>query len=208
MKPIPVAAIALLVAAPAFALPAITIDFEAVSSFAPIAGFYDGGADGAGQTGPALGATFGADALGLKNDFEVYFTNAPSPLGVMTPVGADATLNFAQGFAGTLSLQYASSEAVADGVQVWSGLDGSGALLASFDLAANAQAGGCRDSAYCHFSALVGGFAGTARSVSFGNAAYAAAFDDISLSPVPEPSAALLMALGLAGGLVAARQRG
>ena len=151
---------------------------------------------------------FGADALGLLNDeLGPYFSHAPSALGVMAPVGGEATMNIAGGFVGSFSFFYTASAAVSQAVQVWSSLNGTGTLLASFNLAANAQSGGCNDSPYCHFDQLSAAFTGTARSVTFGNAAGAAAFDNISVSTVPEPTAALMMALGVAG-LLLARRRG
>ncbi|NUZ08856.1 PEP-CTERM sorting domain-containing protein [Piscinibacter koreensis] len=200
-------------AAPALAAP-ITIDFEGVTSFAPIADYYNAGRDGAGVAGPALapgqyGVSFAGDALALQNDvLGPYFSNAPSPLGVMFPAGTAATLNSVggSGFVGTLSFYYSSATAVANAVQLWSGLDGTGALLASFDLAANAQQGGCSDSSYCNFGLLSGSFAGIAHSVTFGNAAGFAAFDNVGINVVPEPATALLLALGL-GGLAATRRR-
>ncbi len=173
-----------------------------MTSFASIAEYYNGGADGAGNVGPALGVSFGLDALGLMNDeLGPYFSNAPSPIGVMAPVGPDATMNVQAGFVDALSFHYSSSSFVATGVEVWSGLNGTGDLLASFNLIGNAQAEGCSDSAYCRFDQITSTFAGTAHSITFGNAMYAAAFDDISInvSSVPEPTTALLMALGLAG---------
>lgn len=205
MKPLAAAALlALGAATPAFAT--TTFDFEAVTSFASIADFYNGGADGAGKVGPALGVSFGGDALGLANDFDTYFTHAPSPIGVMTPVGSDSALNAASGFANSISFYYASNTAIAGGVQVWSGLDGTGSLLRSFDLAANAQSG-CTDSAFCHFDVLSGAFDGIARSVTFGNAANAAAFDNVTVAAVPEPSSVAMMVAGLVGVAAVARRR-
>jgi len=202
------AAAALFAATPAFAASTL-IDFETATSFASINEYYNGGADSAGAIGPSLGVSFGGDALALQNDpLGPYFSNAPSPLGVMAPVGSNATLNFAAGFTGEISFYYSSSDVVANAVQVWSGANGSGSLLASFDLAANAQAGGCSDSAFCHFDALSTTFAGTAHSVTFGNASNFAAFDNVSVTAVPEPSTMLLMALGLGGLMLVQRRRG
>jgi hypothetical protein len=208
MKSSYVAALALCAAAPAFAVPVSAVaDFESVTSFASISSFYNGGTDSAGATGPNLGLGFGGDALALANDaLGPYFSNAPSPLGVMMVVGGNATLDVADGFVSGLRFAYSSTGALAGGVQVWSGLGGTGSLLASFDLGANAQAGGCSDSAYCHFDSLFQAFNGTAYSVTFGNAANLALFDDVQVGAVPEPSSALLLALGL-GGLAATRRR-
>lgn len=205
MKLAVLAAIATL---PLFVVPAsagtLTLDFENVTSFASIDTFYAGGTDGAGNAGPALGVTFGLDALGLQNDaLGPYFSGAPSPLGVMAPVGAASTLDMPEGFLG-LSFYYSSLVAVTDAVEVWSGLGGTGTLLASLSLAANAQDGGCSGSPLCHFDLLTTTLGGLAHSVTFGNAATAAVFDDVALA-VPEPAGALLVALGLAG--VAVRRR-
>jgi PEP-CTERM motif len=197
----------LLAAAPVLGSAAM-LDFEEPSSFESILSFYAGGADGAGVMGPDLGVVFGGDALALRNDaLGPYFSNAPTPVGVMTPVGAEATMDVAIGFVSALGFAYSSSDAVTAAVQVWSGLGGTGNLLASFDLMANAQAGGCSDSAYCNFDSVSLAFAGVARSVTFGAAAGYAAFDNLSITAVPEPTSALLMALGCAG-LLAARRRG
>ena len=208
MKLLPAAAaLAFFVAAPAFAGNNTLLDFETVTSFASISQYYNAGADGAGNIGPALGVSFGADAMGLANDvLGPYFSHAPSPIGVMAPVGADSTMNVPIGFTGALSFYYSSSDSVSNGVQVWSGANGSGTLLASFNLAANAQSGGCSDSPYCHFDLASASFAGTAHSVTFGNAVTAAAFDNVSITAVPEPATVLLMTAGL-GVLAVARRR-
>lgn len=199
------AAAALFAATPAFAADTL-IDFEGVTSFASINTFYNGGTDSAGASGPAVGVSFGGDALGLRNDLlGPYFTNAPSPIGVMAPVGADSALNYAYGFT-SVSFHYASSADVTGGVQVWSGLNGTGSLLGSFDLSNNATSG-CSDSAFCHFDLLGSAFASTAHSLTFGNAAYVAAFDNVALTPVPEPSTYALMAVGVAGLLLSRRRR-
>jgi hypothetical protein len=183
------------------------ITFETPTSFSSILEHYNGGTDGAGLAGANLSASFTADALGLMNDAAgPYFSNAPSALGVMAPVGANSTLNVASGFTSFISFWYSSSAFVLQGVNVYTGLNGTGTLLASFNLVNNAQANGCSSSPYCLFDQVTSTFSGTARSVTFGNAANVAAFDNISISAVPENTTAMMMALGLVGLFVARRR--
>lgn len=210
------AALALAASTSAFAadpLLDVLLDFETVTGYTPIAEFYNGGTDGAGATGTNYGVSFGGSAFGLVNDGlgngpnGEYFTNAPSPVGVLTFVdGGAATLNAAAGFAYGISFAYSSAAAVTDAVQVWSGLNGTGTLLATIDLSANAQADGCSSSDICHFDSITTTFGGVAHSVTFGNAANAAAFDNLHIGAVPEPTTIVMMVLGVAG-LAAARRR-
>ena len=187
-------AAAALVAAPAFA-GVITIDFEAAASFASI-----------GNTYASSGITFGPDAQGLANDaLGPYFSNAPSPLGVMFLSGIsapDAAMNVAGGFYG-LSFFYSSALAVANAVQVWSGLNGTGDLITAYSLSDNATLG-CTATAYCHWDMLGSSFSRVARSVTFSDGTQLALFDNISV--VPEPSSALLAGLALSTLLVVRRR--
>jgi PEP-CTERM motif len=194
MKLFALAAAALL-GTPAFA-GAVNIDFEGVTSFASI-----------GATYAARGVNFGPDAQGLVNDAAgPYFSNAPSPVGVMFLSGLnvpDATMNVAAGFE-ALTFYYSSADAVSNAVQVWSGAGGTGTLIASYNLLANATQG-CTDTAYCHWDLLGGRLSQTALSVTFGAGTQAAAFDNISA--VPEPASALLVGLGLTALAIKRRRR-
>ena len=198
-------------AAPMFALsPALAqsvlVTFETPTSFASINTHYAGGTDSAGVAGANLGVSFGGDVLAVRNDFpEPNFSNAPSALGVMAPVGPEAFMNVPIGFT-DLSIFYSSSAIVADGVKVWSGLGGTGMVLATLSLANNAQLG-CSSAPYCRFDNLSTTFSGIGRSVSFDGAANVAGFDNVSFTPVPEPTTLVLMALGLSGVVGFARRR-
>lgn len=187
-------AAAALIASPVFA-GTITIDFEAAPSFASI-----------GNTYASSGITFGPDAQGLVNDpLGPYFSNAPSPVGVMFLSGLnvpDAAMNVANGFYG-LSFFYASAAAVADAVQVWSGLNGTGDLITAYSLLDNATRG-CTDTAYCRWDMLGSSFNRAARSVTFAAGTQLAAFDNITV--VPEPTSMLLAGLALSA-LVVVRRR-
>ena len=188
--------------APAFAT-AITIDFEGPTSFQSIDQYYNGGTDTAGASGPNLGVSFGLDALDIQNDaLGPYFSNAPSPIGVMAPVGADAAMNVAAGF------EWASfwySSIAAGTVDVYSGLNGTGTLLASFSLLNNAQSNGCTDSPFCNWSQETLSWGSKAQSIQFGNAANIAGFDNVKV--VPEPGSIALVSIGLAGFAASRRTR-
>jgi hypothetical protein len=194
----------------AFSSP-ITLDFEGVTSFSSVDNYYNGGTDTAGASGANVGVSFGGDALALSNDGTgsgpngEFFTHAPTPVTVMAAVGADAALNFATGFT-SASFFYSSIEARSVGV--FSGLNGTGSLLGSFDLLANAQ-NGCSDSAYCFWQFASLNFNGVAQSIQFGSAANVAGFDNVTVAPVPLPAALWLMVSGLAGlGVFRRKQNG
>ncbi len=187
----------LLSAAPAFSAP-VTLDFEGASSFGSIDGYYNGGTDQYGASGPNLGVSFGLDALALSNDGVSgpgsngeFYSNAPSPGTVMAVAGPSAALNVASGFVGEVSFYYSSS--AASSVSLFSGLDGTGSLLGTISLDAN----GCADgSPYCFWKLATLDFSGVAQSIQFGGASLAA-FDNVTVAPVPLPAAAWLLVSAL-----------
>lgn len=208
MKFLPAAALALFVATPAFAINTVTLDFEGAAGYVnAVRNFYNGGTDSLGQTGPNYGISFTEAAVALSNDaLGPYYSNAPSPLTVMYAFDSSAVMNVAQGFVDRLTFYYASNQVVLDAVNIYSGLNGTGTLLASASLFGNASVG-CTDTAYCRFDLTSVKFAGIAKSVSFGGNAPNVAYDNITITTVPEPTNALLLAAGLLAVGVAKRRR-
>ena len=210
MKMYTAAAAALLAASPAFAITPITLDFEGAAGYVnAIGNFYNGGTDSLGQSGPNVGVSFTDAAVALSNDVDFqYYSNAPSPLTVMFAFDSSAFMNRAEGFVERFSFHYSATQAALDAVRIYSGLNGTGSLLASANLSGNAQTN-CTDTPYCHFDLIDLEFDGVARSVSFAGNAPEVVYDDLTILAVPEPSTYLLMSAGLlAVAGVARRRRG
>ena len=205
-------AAALVCAAPAFS--ATTLDFEGAGDYNFINNYYNGGTNDGGNTGPNYGISFGPDALAAANTGN--FSNQPSGTTIMAAVQpfdnnlnllpTHAAMNVAAGFIGEASFWYSSGEATT--VNIYSGLDGTGSVLATFVLAANATSDGCSDTTFCHWDKLTQTFAGVAKSIDFSSAVGVAGFDDISIAPVPLPAAAWLLMSALGGlGTMVRRRR-
>lgn len=200
--------LATLATTPVFAQSTVTLDFEGAAGYVNSIGeFYNGGTDGLGQSGPNYGVSFSDAAVALSNDeLGPYYANAPTPLTVMFAFDNSAVMNIEAGIVDGLSFYYASSQNVLDAVNIWSGANGTGTLLASASLFGN-SALGCSETSYCRFDLTSVRFAGVAHSVSFGGDAPNVLFDDITVTVVPEPAAYLMFGTGLAAIGLAKRRR-
>ena len=202
-----IATLALIAAAVPAVAAQTTIDFEGTGSFGSILEFYNGGVDAAGNSGANYGVSFTGSAMSLSNDATTqYFSHAPTPGTIMFVADQTAFMNVADGFTNSVSLYYSSIGVAANAVNIYSGLNGSGDLLGSFSLSDNAQSG-CSDTFVCNFDQSIVTFSGTGKSIAF-NSGVPAGYDNVSITPVPEPTTYALMMLGLAGiGMVARRRR-
>jgi len=206
----------------------VVLTFEGVGDGASIDNFYNGGTDSAGNSGTNYGVSFTSDSLGFISTLDGgsgNFDNSPSgdTISYFDGMGL-ATMDVGGGFTTGFSF-YASSLAAGD-VQVWSGLDGTGTVLADVPVTENND--NCPNPDYfpfCNWTPEGVTFAGTAESVVFADAAGSTGFDDVTLGsatpgaityssasgdpdPIPEPASMAVLAGGMLGiGVARSRRR-
>ena len=198
----------------------VVLDFEGVGDLANINNFYNGGTDSQGNSGVNYGVAFSTATLGIIDSDaggSGNIANEPSPSTVMFFLDANnSVLNVAAGFDTGFSFFYSSSTVAT--VNVYAGLNKTGAILGSLNLAAQFNGNNCQGDPtgqFCNWTAVGVGFAGIAKSIDFGGTANQTAFDNITFGSkdpvpgIPEPSTYAMLALGLAGvGLVSRRRKG
>ena len=136
----------------------------------------------------ASGVSF-TNVLGVSNDSNfTYYTNAPSPIGVAMAqldgvVNTSAFINVAAGLTGSLTFHFSTPSDVTGAVKAYSGENGTGTLLGTLNLKANATA-------YDVWTPVTFTFTGTAKSFDLTGSANVVGIDNISA--VPESGSALL----------------
>ncbi len=207
------------IATTAYAATPIVLTFEGVGDGAAIGNFYNGGTDSQGHAGTNYGISFSSSALGLIDTAHGGtgdFSGEPSASTVLYfPSAASAILNYSAGFDTGFSFFYTSSAAAV--VNVFSGLNGTGALLGSAPITAqyNTNCSASSKAGYCNWTASGVSFAGVARSISFGGAANNTAFDNVTFGSatatgaVPEPAtwAMMILGFGVVGGAMRRRPK-
>ena len=153
------------------------------------ANFYNGGSGSAGTTGgPNYGISFSSNTItGCTKPNACANTNsALNPSGtnvIFFLAGGASTMNVAAGFTTGFSFFY-SAAFNAGVVNVYSGLNSTGTLLASLNLPVTgngASLAGCQGTNFCPYKAIGVTFSGIAQSVDFAGTNNQIAFDNITL---------------------------
>lgn len=169
-----------------------TLTFEGIGNLNAVGNFYNGGA------GTNYGVEFVGNTLGLIANSAGgtgNFTNAPSmPTAMIWLDGAATTMNVAAGFDTGFSTYYSSVD-FSGSIDIWSGLDGTGSILATLNLIALGS-DETPDAPYDRWALVGANFGGVAHSVTFTGAPNFMIFDDITFgSNVPAPGAIALLAV-------------
>ena len=198
------------------------LNFEGIvippTQSAPVGNYYNGGG------GPNYGISFSDNALALclntpahptcSNTSRGGYGNPTSQEGGLFFLsGSETFMNSVTGFNNGFSFFY-SAVFHGGSFDVWTGLNGTGTLLASLSLALTQHgAPGCLGD-FCPFEAAGVSFLGTAHSVSFAGVENQIVFDDVTfgsqipdVTASPEPASLLLLATGLIGMAGVARHR-
>jgi hypothetical protein len=187
------------------------LTFAGLQNLQPVGDFYNGGGL---STTPNYGVSFSSNFYGLRPVSQGGSGNfAPTPLGTPAifmngPTGSlvTGTMNVTAGFTG---IQFFYTAAFQQTVQIWSGANGSGTLLATLVLSPNN--GMCTSVAYCNWSSAGMTLSGTAESITFTGGANYLGLADITLNKsttaIPEPSSIYFLGTGLVGaGLIRVRR--
>ncbi len=216
-RPFALAALIVLAAVPSHA--SVLLTFEGLQNAEDILDFYNGGTGSLGSVGPDFNIVFGPDArASIDSDAggTGNFANEPSGDTVGVFFAADTVImNVLDGFENFFSFFYASFNNFE--VTVYSGLDGTGAVLGSVALPLNGPAPGFCDlpgdpngQANCWDPGLIN-FAGTAHSVRYVGVLNRTGFDNVVLGgfdeDVPEPGLLALLGFSLTGVIAARRKR-
>jgi hypothetical protein len=165
-----------------FTLP--NADLTAGGGDAAILDYYNGGTDGFGSTGPNFGVSFGADALALGQyaNFPGFSNTGDEPGGgnaLFFLNGTEDTMDVSAGFTTGFSFYYDCPSSLSGSIEIWSGLDSTGTLLASLNLPGTGLNGS--EPFFGLWTPIGVTFSGTAESVDFAGTANEITFADITI---------------------------